>query len=192
VAADSNSENAPGTPIVRHLDCVCDGSEMLALGLWRRAAACEFKHGNLQGLIMASTVRRITIRSQPLIAVRDVRASSRWYQQLLGFDSLPEHSHRDVYDRMHSEGQLVLQLHAWDAEDHPNLVNADAAPVGHGVVLWFEVDDFDAVVEQARALGAEIIEEPHVNPAPGHREMWLRDPDGYVVVVASPDGESGA
>jgi catechol 2,3-dioxygenase-like lactoylglutathione lyase family enzyme len=126
---------------------------------------------------MASTVQRTTIRSQPLIAVRDVRASSRWYQQLLGFDSLPE---------------LALQLHAWDVHDHANLVNADAAPVGHGVVLWFEVDDFDAVVEQARALKAEIIEEPHVNPAPGHREMWLRDPDGYVVVVASPDGESGA
>jgi len=132
------------------------------------------------------------VRSQPLIAVRDVRASSRWYQQLLGFDSLPDHPHRDTYDRMLSAGQLVLQLHAWDEEDHPNLVNADAAPPGHGVVLWFEVDDFDKVVEQARALGAQILLEPHVNPRPAHREMWLRDPDGYVVVVASPDGESNS
>jgi hypothetical protein len=31
------------------------------------------------------------------------------------------------------------------------------------------------------------IEEPHVNPAPQHREVWLRDPDGYVVVMAGPD-----
>jgi catechol 2,3-dioxygenase-like lactoylglutathione lyase family enzyme len=131
-----------------------------------------------------------TVRSQPLIAVRDVRASSRWYRQLLGFDSLPEHPHRDAYERMLCGGRMVLQLHAWDAHDHPNIVNADAAPVGHGVLLWFEVDDFDAVVEQARALRAEIVLEPHVNPAPSHREVWLRDPDGYVVVVASPDGES--
>jgi hypothetical protein len=29
-----------------------------------------------------------------------------------------------------------------------------------------------------------------VNPAPQHREMWLRDPDGFVVVVSSPDGEA--
>jgi len=65
-----------------------------------------------------------------------------------------------------------------------------AAPHGHGVLLWFEVDDFDAAVGRARALGAEVIEEPHVNPAPQHREMWLRDPDGYVVVLASPDGEA--
>jgi catechol 2,3-dioxygenase-like lactoylglutathione lyase family enzyme len=130
------------------------------------------------------------VRSQPLIAVRDVRASSRWYQQLLALDPLPDHPHRDVYDRLLSGGQLILQLHAWDAEDHPNLMNADAAPVGHGVLLWFEVDDFDAAIERARGLRAQIILQPFVNPAPGHREMWLRDPDGYVVVMASPDGES--
>jgi catechol 2,3-dioxygenase-like lactoylglutathione lyase family enzyme len=130
--------------------------------------------------------------AQPLIAVRDVRASSRWYAQLLAADSLPDHSHRDVYDRIWCSGQLVLQLHAWDREDHPNLVNAAAAPPGHGVLLWFQVEDFDSAVERARALGAEIIEEPHVNPAPQHREIWLRDSDGYVVVLASPDGECGS
>jgi catechol 2,3-dioxygenase-like lactoylglutathione lyase family enzyme len=132
------------------------------------------------------------VEAQPLIAVRDVRASSRWYAELLGADSLPEHSHRDVYDRIWCSGRLLLQLHAWDAEDHPNLVNADAAPPGHGVLLWFQVADFDAIVERARRLRVEIIQEPHVNPAPQHREIWLRDPDGYVVVVASPDGECGS
>ena len=124
--------------------------------------------------------------------MRDVRASSRWYTELLGADALPDHPHRDVYDRIWRSGRLLLQLHAWDAEDHPNLVNANAAPPGHGVVLWFEVDDFDAAVERARRLKAEIIEEPHFNAAPQHREIWLRDKDGYVVVVASPDDESGS
>jgi catechol 2,3-dioxygenase-like lactoylglutathione lyase family enzyme len=138
---------------------------------------------------MSFPAQKQTITAQPLIAVRDVRESSRWYAELLGADALPEHSHRDVYDRIMCLGQLLLQLHAWDAEDHPNLVNAEAAPPGHGVLLWFQVDDFDSAVERARGLRAEIIEEPHVNPAPGHREIWLRDPDGYVVVIASPDGE---
>ena len=129
------------------------------------------------------------VRAQPLIAVRDVRASSHWYSQLLGAGSLPEHPHRDLYERIFCSGELVLQLHAWDEEDHPNLVNADAAPVGHGVLLWFEVDDFDAAVNEARELRAQVVLEPHVNPRPKHREMWLRDPDGYVVVIASRDGE---
>jgi catechol 2,3-dioxygenase-like lactoylglutathione lyase family enzyme len=128
--------------------------------------------------------RKAGVQSQPLIAVRDVRASSRWYQQLLGADSLPEHEHRAVYNRMLCDGHLILQLHAWDEEQHPNLVNPDAAPCGHGVVLWFEVDDFDAAVGRARSLRAQVVEEPHVNPNAGHREMWIRDPDGYVVVIA--------
>jgi catechol 2,3-dioxygenase-like lactoylglutathione lyase family enzyme len=140
--------------------------------------------------LMSSRAHKTTVEAQPLIAVRDVRASSRWYSELLGADSLPEHHHRDVYDRISCSGKLVLQLHAWDEEDHPNLVNADAAPPGHGVVLWFQVDDFDSVVERARGLGAAIIEEPHFNPAPQHWEIWLRDPDGYVVGIASPDGET--
>jgi catechol 2,3-dioxygenase-like lactoylglutathione lyase family enzyme len=140
---------------------------------------------------MSFPAQKPTVEAQPLIAVRNVSASSRWYAELLGADSLPEHSHRDVYDRISRSGRLLLQLHAWDEEDHPNLINADAAPPGHGVVLWFQVDDFDSVVERARGLRAEIVEEPHINPAPQHREIWLRDPDGYVVVVASPDGECG-
>jgi catechol 2,3-dioxygenase-like lactoylglutathione lyase family enzyme len=140
---------------------------------------------------MSFPAQKSTVEAQPLIAVRNVRASSRWYAELLGADSLAEHSHRDVYDRISHSGRLVLQLHAWDEEDHPNLVNVDAAPPGHGVLLWFQVDDFDAAVERARGLGAEIVQEPHINPAPRHREIWIRDCDGYVVVVASPDGECG-
>jgi len=126
---------------------------------------------------------------QPLIAARKVRASAEWYRQLLDGDSLPEHEHRDLYDRILRDGHLILQLHAWDEEDHPNLVNADAGPPGHGVLLWFEVSDFDAAVERARSLGAQIIQDPHVNPRPQHREIWIRDLDGYVMVLASPDGE---
>ena len=42
---------------------------------------------------------------------------------------------------------------------------------------------------------AEVVLPPHRNPAegdggPDHREIWLRDRDGYTVVLASPDGEA--
>jgi hypothetical protein len=141
--------------------------------------------------MMNLPAQKVAVEAQPLIAVRDVRASSRWYSKLLGADSLPEHSHRDVYNRISRSGRLLLQLHAWDKEDHPNLVNAGAAPIGHGVVLWFLVDDFDFAVKRAMDLRADVIEGPYVNPAPQHREIWLRDPDGFVVVIASPDGECG-
>ena len=135
-------------------------------------------------------IAKAEVKPQPLIAVRNVRASARWYQQLLAGEALPEHEHRDLYDRIFRDGELLLQVHAWDEENHPNLVNAEAAPPGHGVLLWFEVSDFDAAVVRARSLGAQIIEEAHVNPNAQHRELWIRDPDGYVVVLAGPDGET--
>ena len=52
-----------------------------------------------------------------------------------------------------------MQLHAWDEENHPNLQNPNRTPVGHGVLVWFEVEDYAAVVRRARAMGAEVTEE---------------------------------
>ncbi len=129
-----------------------------------------------------------SVHAQPLIAVRDVRASSRWYSELLNAKGLPEHPHRDFYNALSSSGRVVLQLHAWDEENHPNLVNRVAAPPGHGVLLWFMLEDFQGAVKRARNLGAVVIEDAHVNPAPNQWEIWLNDPDGYVVVIAGPAG----
>lgn len=134
-----------------------------------------------------------SVRSQPVLAVRDVPASARWYATLLGAtrtSELMKSDHAHLYDRIVVDGALVLQLHAWNAEDHPNLVDPDGGRNGHGVLIWFELDDLDAAVARARALHAKVVEDVHVNPAPGHRELWLRDPDGYLVVICSPDGEA--
>jgi catechol 2,3-dioxygenase-like lactoylglutathione lyase family enzyme len=134
-----------------------------------------------------------SVRPQPLLAVRDVRASARWYGTLLGATRTSElmaSDHDHLYDRLLVDGLLVLQLHAWDLEDHPNLIDPDAGRNGHGVLVWFELDDLDAAVERARVLGARIVQDVHVNAAPCHREMWLRDLDGYLVVICSRDGEA--
>ena len=58
-----------------------------------------------------------------------------------------------------------------------------AAP-GNGLLLCFHVDDHDAVLERARALGQVLTEEPHLNPNTGTLEFSLRDPDGYCVTVS--------
>jgi catechol 2,3-dioxygenase-like lactoylglutathione lyase family enzyme len=135
-----------------------------------------------------------SVRPQPLLAVRDVRASARWYATLLGAtrtSELMSSDHDHLYDRLLVDGALVLQLHAWDEEDHPNLVEPDGGRNGHGVLVWFELDDLDAAVDRARRMRAQVVEDVHVNAAPRHREMWLRDLDGYLVVICSPDGEAG-
>jgi len=132
----------------------------------------------------------MSVRAQPILAVRDVKASARWYARILGSaepTGSPPSDHDHLYRRIFVGHDLVLQLHAWNEEEHPNLTDANRAPVGHGVLVWFEVDDFTAAAARARELGAHVIEEKD-NPNAHHRELWLRDPDGYVVVLASPDG----
>ena len=46
---------------------------------------------------------------------------------------------------------------------------------------------FDAAVERVRAAGATVVTDVHVNPNAHHREIWLQDPDGYLVVLAEAD-----
>jgi catechol 2,3-dioxygenase-like lactoylglutathione lyase family enzyme len=128
------------------------------------------------------------MQAQPLIAVRDVQASSRWYQALLGCES--GHGGPD-YEQLVFEGTMILQLHHWDAHDHPHLGNELSEPHGNGVVLWFQADAIDATVKRAKALKATVLEPLKVNTNANHREIWLRDPDGYVVVVAGAYGDLG-
>ena len=85
---------------------------------------------------------------------------------------------------------LILQLHAWDVDHHHGPMGDPSKPIGNGVLLWFEVDDFDAAVVRARELQARVVREVHVNPDAQHRELWIADLDGYTVVLASPDGEA--
>jgi catechol 2,3-dioxygenase-like lactoylglutathione lyase family enzyme len=133
------------------------------------------------------------MRPQPLIAVTDVEASRRWYERLLDCES----GHGgDEYARLVANGVLILQLHRFDVEHHHGPIG-DAAdkPYGNGVLLWFETDDFDAAMDRAEAMNAEIVMPRHRNPpegddGPNHWECWLRDPDGYGVVLASPDGSA--
>lgn len=132
----------------------------------------------------------MSVKSQPILAVRDVRASARWYAQILGSlepTGSPPSDHDHIYRRIYVDDELVLQLHAWDVENHPNLVDANRSPVGHGVLIWFEVEDYAAAAARARAIGANVIEET-INPNAHHRELWLRDANDYVVVISSPDG----
>ena len=120
---------------------------------------------------------------QPLLVVRDVVASSRFYQQVLGAES--GHGGQE-YEQIVSDGEILLQLHAADVEDHHGRLADPDQPLGNGVLLWFEVIDFEAAVEQARAAGATVVRDAHTNPNARQRELWVRDPDGYLVVLAGP------
>ena len=105
------------------------------------------------------------MRPQPLIAVSDVEASSRWYQQLLGLQSDHGGPH---YERLISGDALILQLHRWDIEHHHGPIgDPDIRPYGNGVLLWFEVDDIDAAVARGERMKAQVLMPRHRNPPDG-------------------------
>ncbi len=128
------------------------------------------------------------MRPQPMITCSSVSGSSAWYQRVLGLHS----AHGgDEYEMLMSGGTLVLQLHEIDAHEHPALLGDGQSIGGNGVALWFDTSEFDADVERIRSTDVDVVEDVHVNPNAQHREIWLRDPDGYVVVLSSPFGDVG-
>jgi catechol 2,3-dioxygenase-like lactoylglutathione lyase family enzyme len=129
------------------------------------------------------------MRLQPMIQVADVAASSEWYQAVVGLVS----AHGgDEFEMLTIDGGVVLQLHRWDAHEHP-LLGSSSQNVGNGVSLWFETEEFEAVVERAVAnIGVgHVAEGPSYNPLADHLELSLIDPDGYVVIINSPFGLRG-
>ncbi|MBV6424976.1 MAG: hypothetical protein NAOJABEB_02790 [Steroidobacteraceae bacterium] len=127
------------------------------------------------------------MKPQPLIAVRDVEASSRWYQAVLGLKS--GHGGPD-YEQLTWRGRMVMQLHRWEAHAHSH-IGSPSKPHGNGVLVWFQTDHFETLLQRVRRQGARVLEGPQVNRNANHREIWLQDPDGYVVVVAGPYGDIG-
>ncbi|MEB6480169.1 VOC family protein [Acinetobacter vivianii] len=122
---------------------------------------------------------------QPLIAVADVEKTSQWYQTVLGLES--GHGGKE-YEQLLFEQRMVLQLHQWQAHEHPHIGDPKRL-IGNGVLLWFESNQFDEIVQKLQTHQVEILEGPKYNPNAHHREIWFRDLNGYTLVVASPYGD---
>lgn len=119
--------------------------------------------------------------SEPMLAVPDVEASSRWYQQVLGATS--GHGGAE-YEMLLVGGAPVLQLHQCATGHHHGVLAEPGVPLGNGVAMWFHTEELDEAVTRIRAADARVTTDLHANPNAGHREIWLRDPDGYLVVLS--------
>ncbi len=124
------------------------------------------------------------MKIEPLIVVKDVQTSSQFYQDLLQCQS--GHGGNE-YEMLISDEQPILQLHRQETHEHPEIWDPKIKN-GNGIVLWFRTDDFENVVRRARKLNAKIVAEPHVNQNALQNEFWIRDPDGYLVVISDKMG----
>lgn len=125
------------------------------------------------------------MKCSPLIVVRDVEASSAWYQKLLGLTS----GHGgDEFEMLMAGSELALMLHSLDIEEHPVISDPREGSAGRGVLLYFSVESVPDCFARAQTMNADLVDEPHVNPKAHAIEFSLRDPDGYAVTVSQWSG----
>jgi catechol 2,3-dioxygenase-like lactoylglutathione lyase family enzyme len=118
---------------------------------------------------------------EPMLFVDDVEASSRWFQTLLGAKSA--HGGRE-YEMLRDEaGELLLQLHHADAEEHGDARLPAGSVRGAGVLLYFKAPDVRAAYERAMAMKAVVEGPPNFIKLAGHTEFVVRTPDGYALAI---------
>ena len=119
-------------------------------------------------------------RLDPIIAVKDVEASSKWYQKIFGFKSNHGGDHFSVL--VSDDNEIILCLHKWNEHNHPTMTNPNIT-VGNGLLLYFRTENMDMIYQNAIKAGCVIEEEVHLNPNSLRQEFSFRDLDGYFLTV---------
>jgi hypothetical protein len=117
----------------------------------------------------------------PIIAVKNVEASSKWFQSVFNWKSLHGGDHFDILVAENDE--IVLCLHPWSRDGHPTMLNPALTP-GNGLILYFRTANMVAIRENAAHMAYPIEEEIHLNPNSSQLEFSLRDPDGYYITIS--------
>ena len=117
----------------------------------------------------------------PIIAVKDVEASSNWYQSLLQCKSL--HGGKEFDILVDENDEVLICLHKWEQHGHPTMANPRITP-GNGLILYFRTENMAGIRQNASEMGYAVEEEVHLNPNSTKMEFSLRDPDGYFLTIS--------
>lgn len=119
------------------------------------------------------------------VTCKDVAASIRWYEQVLGFTvAFPFEHEGTLAGAVITAGNIRIVLNQDDGALGWDRIK------GQGFYLQINVAsaaDVDAAAERVRAAGGTLIDEPADRPW-GARMFQLRDPDGFKLGVSSPLG----
>jgi catechol 2,3-dioxygenase-like lactoylglutathione lyase family enzyme len=118
---------------------------------------------------------------EPMLFVDDVEATSRWFQSLL--DAKSAHGGRDYEMLRDQEGELLLQLHRADGDEHGGARLPTGSTRGAGVLLYLRVPDVRAAYARANATSVTVEGPPTFIRLAGHTEFVVRSPDGYAIAL---------
>lgn len=120
-------------------------------------------------------------KMDPIIAVKDVEASSKWYQSVFGCRSL--HGGKEFDILVSENDQILICLHKWGEHGHPTMTNPAIKP-GNGLILYFRTENMEGIRKNASTHGIDVEEDVHLNPNSTKMEFSLRDPDGYYLTIS--------
>jgi len=122
------------------------------------------------------------------LAVRDLDTTEAFYRELLGrsLERFAPPGFPPVLLLRDGDATIVFRSVAATEALHPGLFQElDRQPFGIGMRLEFAVDDLDAIARRIdrrqQPLLYELEDDEHQR-----RELWLHDPDGYLVVLETP------
>lgn len=116
----------------------------------------------------------------PIIAVRDVNESSRWYQSVFGCRRT--HGGNDFAVLVDENNEILVCLHKWGEHGHPTMENSNITS-GNGLILYYKTDNLDIIWANIAKMNYPVEKEIQVNPNSMKKEFSLRDPDGYYLTV---------
>ena len=120
-------------------------------------------------------------RLDPIIAVKNIEASSKWYQKIFEFRNNHGGDHFSVL--VSDDDEIILCLHKWEEHNHPTMTNPSIAP-GNGLLLYFRTESMNNIYQNALKAGCVIEEDIHLNPNSRRKEFSIRDPDRYFLTVS--------
>src|SRR5690606_38424816 len=120
------------------------------------------------------------VRTEPIIAVKDVQKSSKFYQKL--FNCKSEHG-GETFEILTNENVVILCLNQWGDHEHPPMLNPEKE-VGNGLILFIRVDNLTESFQNAEKLKANVVKEIHYNENSLKEQFTLRDLYGYYLFIS--------
>ena len=122
----------------------------------------------------------------PLLQVFDMPASVAFYRDLLGFvviDAAPPGEDADWVWLRNNDADVMLNT-MYEAPDRPAAPDAMRVEAHRDTGIYFGCRDVDALHAYLTERGVEVEE---LRTAPyGMRQVYLRDPDGYMLCFQWP------
>jgi uncharacterized glyoxalase superfamily protein PhnB len=116
------------------------------------------------------------VDSRCVLAVRDLKVSTQYYTDVLGFDREPIDA--DGWSFLTKDNFKVMLGECPDEKPAAELEN-------HSYFVYLYIDGLDQFYEEVASRGAEVISKPADKPW-GLREFGLRTPDGHRITCGQP------